>query len=99
MKMTSRLAITIFHIATTIVIYFAIYFVYSFTIWKFEYPFEWMTNMPNYHPAARLLILITCLLWQITQYAWIRNMVININEKSKDRDTDGFGGIEDEYEY
>ncbi len=97
MKITSRLAITAFHIATTIVIYFAIYFIYSFTIWKFEYPFEWMTNMPNYHPAARLLILIACLLWQTIQYIFIRNHVINVNEQDRDENT--FGDIEDEYEY
>ena len=45
------------HLTTTVILYSIIYFSYSFIMWEFKNPFEWIINVPTYESSSRFLIL------------------------------------------
>jgi hypothetical protein len=45
------------HITMTLILYVIVYFLYSFIVWEFKNPFEWIINMPIYESSSRFLIL------------------------------------------
>ncbi len=63
MKKTILKTALLFHTTQSIIIYVIVYLIYTFSIWRFKNPFEWIIDMPTYRNEDRFAILFGILFY------------------------------------